>query len=108
MREYIHAADVAKMAVDVIESPKYESQYMILTGVERMRRIELFEMIREILGEDFEITLCNNTNSDHYKITPYKFQPSVSRKMVSDSYIDMGQGIMECIKQIKSSLTDEE
>lgn len=107
VREYIHAADVAKMAVDVIESDKYECQYMILTGVERMRRIELFEMIREILGEEFDVELQENAKTEHYKITPYKFQPSVSRKMVSDSYIDMGQGILECIKQIKNSLADE-
>ena len=29
----------------------------------------------------------------------------MSRKMVANSYIDMGQGILECIKQIKK--TDE-
>lgn len=56
IREYIHASDVASMAADVIASEEYANQYMILTGVERMKRKELFEMIREILGEDFSNT----------------------------------------------------
>ena len=102
IREYIHAADVARMAVNIIESPEYINQFMILTGVERMRRKELFDMIKEVLGEDFEIEYKNKEYANHYKITPYTFQPTMSRKMIADSYIDMGQGILECIKQIKS------
>lgn len=38
-REYIHAADVAKLALQVMEN-----EHIILTGVERMHRKELFEM----------------------------------------------------------------
>ena len=105
IREYIHASDVARMAVDVITKDDFINQYMILTGVERMKRKELFCMIKEILGEDFDIELKCNGYANHYKITPYSFQPTMSRKMVANSYIDMGQGILECIKQIKK--TDE-
>ena len=100
IREYIHASDVASMAADVIASEEYANQYMILTGVERMKRKELFEMIREILGEDFEVILQNSGYVNHYRITPYSFQPTMSRKMVANTYVDMGQGILECIKQV--------
>ncbi len=100
IREYIHAADTAKMAVDVIEKDEFENQHLILTGVERMKRIELFQMIEEILGEKIEIKLSNVENSNHYKFTPYAFHPTMSKKVIADSYIDMGQGLLECIKNV--------
>ena len=37
VREYIHAADAAKLSIDVIESNS-ENIHVILTGTERMRR----------------------------------------------------------------------
>lgn len=107
IREYIHAADVAKMAVQVIESEEYVGQYIILTGVERMRRIELFQMIREILGEEVEVILKNTGYTNHYKYSPYSLQAKMSRKMVSNSYIDIGQGLLECIKQAKLDMEEE-
>ena len=106
IREYIHAADVARMAVQVIGSEEYVGQYIILTGVERMRRIELFEMIREILGEDIEIVLKNNGYKNHYRYSPYALQAKMSRKMVSNSYIDIGQGLLECIKQVQLDMKE--
>ena len=65
-----------------------------------MKRKELSEMIREILGEDFEVILQNSGYVNHYRSTPYSFQPTMSRKMVANTYVDMGQGILECIKQV--------
>lgn len=106
IREYIHAADVARMAVQVIGSEEYVGQYIILTGVERMRRIELFEMIREILGEEIEIVLKNNGYKNHYRYSPYALQAKMSRKMVSNSYIDIGQGLLECIKQAQLDMKE--
>ena len=76
---------------------------MILTGSEKMKRIELFEMINEILGGTLKIELKGTQNNNHYKTTPYSFQPTASKKLVCNPYIDMGQGILECIKQIKKA-----
>ncbi len=73
IREYIHASDVARMAVDVITKDDFINQYMILTGVERMKRKELFCMIKEILGEDFDIELKCNGYANHYKINAILF-----------------------------------
>ena len=100
IREYIHAADAATLSVDIIEDKKFLDQHLILTGSEKMKRIELFEMVNEILGYNLEIELHNNEYKEHYKTTPYSFQPTASKKLVSNPYIDMGQGILECIKQI--------
>lgn len=107
LREYIHASDVAKMSVDVIENNEYVNQHLILTGLERMTRNELFEMIKEVLGEDFEVELKINGYTNHYKYSPYSFQAIMSRKMVAHSYVDMGQGILECIKAVYSKVHKE-
>lgn len=98
IREYIHAHDAASLSVEVIESEKYNNQQVVLTGAERMKRIELFLIIKEILNVDLKIVLKNYGYSNHYKFTPYSFEPSVSKKLVANPHIDMGQGLLRCIK----------
>jgi len=98
IREYIHAADAAKLSVDVIETNIYNDTHVILTGVERMRRIELFNMIKEILNNKIEIKCSDKEYCNHYKYTPYSFEPSMSKKLVANPHIDMGQGLLECIR----------
>ena len=100
IREYIHASDAAKLSVDVIESEDFINEHVILTGVERMRRVELFMLIKEILNDKIDIVLAQNGYQHHYKFTPYSFQPSKSKKLVANPYIDMGQGILECIRKV--------
>jgi len=101
IREYIHAADVAKLAVQIIESDEFINEHIILTGVERMQRKELFEMVNEILGNKLIIKLNDDGYYNHYKTTPYSFHPTRSKKLVANPYIDMGQGLIECLKDIE-------
>jgi len=101
IREYIHATDVAKLAVDIIKSDSFVNEHIILTGVERMQRKELFEMINEILGNKLTIKLNDDGYHNHYKTTPYSFHPTKSKKLVANPYIDMGQGLLECLKDIE-------
>ena len=103
IREYIHAADVAKLAVDIIESEAFVNEHLILTGVERIQRKELFEMINEILGGKLEIKLNGDGYHNHYKTTPYSFHPTRSKKLVANPYIDMGQGLLDCLKDIEEN-----
>ena len=100
VREYIHASDAAKLSVDVIERADFENEHVIFTGTEKMKRAELFELINEILGNKIEITLQEGNYHHHYKLTPYSYTPTLSRKMVANPHIDMGQGILECIKAV--------
>lgn len=102
IREYIHAADVAKLAVSVIQSDAFVNEHIMLTGVERMHRKELFDMINEMLGNQLRINLNNDGYQNHYKTTPYAFHPERSKKLVANPYIDMGQGILECMKDIEA------
>lgn len=103
LREYVHAHDAAKLSVDVIESEKYENEHVILTGMEKMKRLDLFKMINEMLNDEVTINLENSEYKGHYRMTPYSFEPTRSRKLVANPHIDMGQGLLDCIKAVYKS-----
>ncbi len=103
IREYIHAADAAKLSIEVIENEKFEGKHLILTGVERLKRLELFNLINEILNNKIKIKLNDDGYKNHYKYTPYSFTPEESQKLTPNPYIDMGQGILNCIKEAYNS-----
>jgi UDP-glucose 4-epimerase len=100
LREYIHAADASKLSVDVIESEDFKNLHVILTGNERMKRSDLFNMVKEILNDQVKINYKNDGYHNHYNFTPYSFEPSVSRKLSANPHIDMGQGLLECIRSV--------
>jgi UDP-glucose 4-epimerase len=100
LREYIHAADAAKLSVDILEDNQYENEHIILTGIEKLKRIELFTMINEIMQNKLDIKQMSDDNMGHYKITPYAYHPTTAKKLVANPYIDLGQGILECIQKI--------
>lgn len=108
LREYIHAADAAKLSVDIIEDKKYENEHIILTGVERLKRIELLTMINEIMQNSLTIKQVSDSNFGHYKITPYSYHPTVAKKLVANPYIDLGQGLLECIQEIYKEMEQED
>jgi UDP-glucose 4-epimerase len=104
LREYIHAVDAAKLSVDIIQDVKYENQHIILTGTERLKRKELITMINEIMGNKLKVKKLLGKNIGHYKITPYSYQPTVAKKLVANPFIDLGQGLLECIQEINKEL----
>jgi len=104
IREYIHAADAAKLSVNIIEDAQYENEHIILTGIEKHKRIELLTMISEIMKNKLKIEQIEDNNFGHYKITPYSFHPTVAKKLVANPYIDLGQGLLECIQEIHKEL----
>ena len=68
-----------------------------------MKFRDFLDTIKEILGEKISIELkSDNLNSDHYRVTPYSFIPKVGYKLTTDCYLDMGQGILECINDISA------
>jgi len=104
IREYIHAADAAKLSVDIIEDEQYENEHIILTGIEKLKRIELLIMISEIMQNKLEIIQVQDSDFGHYRITPYSFHPTVAKKLVANPYIDLGQGLLECIQKIHNDI----
>ena len=61
-------------------------------------------MIKEISGEQIDIQLQNESNSNNnYRLTPYSFNPSRAKKLISNPQIDLGQGILEIIKSVNEN-----
>ena len=104
LREYIHAGDAAKLSVDILEDRQYENQHIILTGTERLKRIELITMINEIMQNQLSVKKISDNNVGHYKITPYSYHPTVAKKLVANPFIDLGQGLLNCIQEINKEL----
>lgn len=101
LREYVHVKDVSELSVRVMENKDFWNSSLMLTGNERMKRKELFEMIREIIGNDkLEIQYLDKGYSNHYKYTPYSFQGTSAKKITANPHYDMGQGILECVQKV--------
>ncbi len=104
LREFIHASDVAKLSVSVLKNKEYENEHIILTGMEKIKRIDLLNMINEIMKNKFKIKQLKKKSTGHYKTTPYSYHPESAKKIFSNSYIDLGQGLLECVKKIYDNL----
>jgi UDP-glucose 4-epimerase len=111
IREYIHVKDAAQSCVDVL-SDDFRNERVVLTGHHPMRFADLLGMIREIVGE-VEIELRapdeedeRHGSSGHFALTPYSFRPKVARKLVANPYVDMGQGLLECLEEIHLEMGD--
>lgn len=104
MREYINVKDVARACVEILAS-EFRNKHIILTGHNPMKFREMLEMIKEILNNKVKIEFQPVTvGSNHYNITPYSFTPKIGDKYFSHHYIDMGQGLLECIHEIYSKM----
>ncbi len=101
LREYVHVKDVSELSVKVMENKNLWNSSLMLTGNERMKRKELFQMIQEIIGNrKLEIQYLDNGYSHHYKFTPYSFQGTSAKKITANPHYDMGQGILECVQKV--------
>lgn len=107
LREFIHVSDVAKLSVEVLKDKQFENENVILTGMEKIKRIDLLNMINEILQNKLKIKQIKKKLTGHYKTTPYSYHPDQAKKIFSNSYIDLGQGILECIKKINLDIMNE-
>lgn len=105
IREYIHIADAAELAVDALDA-KYAGQVLHITGRERITTLELVVMINEMLGGQVDISLGDQPFEGRYRITPYSFEAVTARRIVRDTYIDLGLGLLETIKQVSSAADD--
>lgn len=104
IREYIHAADAARLSVDIIDEA-YRNERVILTGHHPIRVSDFFVMVNEILGGNIRIQYSTNNQKpnlleSHYRITPYSHSPKMAKKLVNHYYLDLGQGLLNCIEEI--------
>lgn len=99
VREYIHCRDAAKLSVDILVD-SYMNKHMVLTGLEKYEFKEILTMMKELLNDEIEIECDKSEYKGHYKVTPYTFHPTIGEKLVANPYVDLGQGLLECIAKI--------
>ncbi len=99
LREYIHVFDAARLSVKALDD-EFKNQYVLITGNQPMKIKDLLIMIKEMLNNEISIEFTNGDYDEHYEITPYNFRPKLAKRVVSLSYIDLGQGILELLNNI--------
>jgi UDP-glucose 4-epimerase len=103
IREYIHVEDAARASEQILGN-EFRNQNVILTGQHTMRFRDLLQMIREIVGADVQIEINPpgkvHDAIGHYSFTPYTFHPKIAKKLVNNYYLDMGQGLLDCLEEI--------
>lgn len=100
MREYINVKDAAALSVEILNDD-YKNRHIILTGHYHMKVQEMMMIIREIFNDQIEIIYTEKgENNDHYSFTPYSFSPRIGHKLVGNCYVDIGQGLLECLQDL--------
>jgi UDP-glucose 4-epimerase len=105
MREYIHVADAARLSVKVLEA-EYANRHLVLTGHERMPVKNLMRMIAEMLPGGIDVRYGGKQGEGHYVMTPYAYNPKVGHKLVATDYVDLGQGLLDCIAELHERRTE--
>jgi UDP-glucose 4-epimerase len=103
IREYIHVLDAARGSVDIL-SDEFVNQYIIITGHQQVKIKDLLLMIKEMLNNEINIEYISPSFNYHYEITPYSFSPKIGKKLISNSYLDLGQGILDCLNTLYKEL----
>lgn len=99
IREYINVYDAAKGSVEIL-GDEFANQCVIIAGDQRMKVKDLLIMIKEMLDNKIKVEFLPSKAGNHYEITPYTFAPRVAKRIVSKTYLDLGQGILNCIQDI--------
>lgn len=99
IRDYIHVSDAARACLAVLDE-KHRNQYLLITGTQSIKVKDLLFMIKEILNRGVEVKFLEKTEDDHYEITPYSFRPRIAHKLMQDTQIDLGQGILDTIYEV--------
>lgn len=101
LREYIHVEDAARASVAAL-GEDFRNQSVVLTGMQPMPVQDLLKMIAEILGIAREVEFVEGSQPGHYTRTPYAYQPKLGRKYMPPLHVDLGQGLLQLIDEIRT------
>lgn len=99
IRDYINVLDAARCSVDVL-TEDFKNQHVIISGTQSTKVKDLLSMIKEIFKNEIKIEYIPDDTNHHYAITPYSFKPKMAKKLVSNYYHDLGQGILDMVYDI--------
>jgi UDP-glucose 4-epimerase len=102
IREYINVRDAARLTVDVLDD-KFRNEHVIITGHHPTKFMDMLNTIKEMMNNKVEFVFRpkEQIGRDHYMTTPYSFTPKIGKKLVTNHYTDLGQGLLECINDIQ-------
>ena len=100
LREYIHVKDAARLSVIALDE-KHINKHLIIAGNQQIKVKDLLTMIREIFNGEIEIKFDLEEELHHYEITPYNYKPQVAQKITSDTFYDLGQGLLDLLYELE-------
>lgn len=106
LREYIHVEDAAMASVAAL-GDDFRNQSVVLTGQEPMRVYDLLKMLAEILGVPDAVEFVEGEYAGHYVRTPYAYQPKLGRKYVPPLHVDLGQGLLQLIDDVRARISPD-
>ena len=105
IREYIHVEDAARASVTIL-ADGFRNRTIVITGLESIRMSDLLEMCAEILGLSTGVEYVGGDKSGHYVRTPYADRSLLARKYIPSLTIDLGQGLLQLIDEIRDVDTE--
>ena len=100
VRQFIHVNDAAKASVDILKR-KFINQNVLITGRKTSKIKELLYLIAKILNIPKKPKFDNKIQQGHYNVTPFSYKPKPGKKYYTQSSIQLRQGIMQLIDEIK-------
>lgn len=106
-REYIHVMDAARLTVDIL-GEMYKNSAITVTGQQVLNSRELIDLIFEIAGVQPNVVFKEkNHNDDHYILTPYRYVPKPSKKLVPGEFIDLAEGVFDIVREMHEKTKEE-
>ena len=106
-REYIHIQDAARETVRIALSNEFINTSVLITGHQRMKMRDFFAMIEEIMGKKIRINYASPEKQQHYIITPYSFEKDIPVRVNLSRYIDISEGILDCLREVQREIDEE-
>jgi len=108
IREYIHIFDAARETVRIARDPEFANKAVLITGHQRMKIEEFFNMVREIMGRNIHIHYTPASQHRHYVATPYSLEADIPVRVNLSTYVDISEGILDCLREIQKELNPGE
>ncbi|MFA4859291.1 NAD-dependent epimerase/dehydratase family protein [Methanoregula sp.] len=107
-REYIHINDAAHETVRIASEKEFANKAVLITGHQRIKIKELFAMLEEIVGKKIQIHYNPQLVQSHYVMTPYSFEADVATRINLSEYIDISEGILDCLRAVQNEIDQQE
>jgi UDP-glucose 4-epimerase len=106
IREYIHVEDAARASI-VALGDEFRNESVVLTGSQPMRVLDMLKMLAEIMGLPDVVDFRDENYAGHYVRTPYAYQPKLGRKYAPPLHVDLGQGLLQLIDEVRKQGTPQ-